>query len=91
MANRDRVLAELLILGVIWGAAFSFMRVAVPESGAFALVEVRIGIAALFLIGLLAWRGGLGTCAARQCQCWWLEYSALHRPSRAVRLTLSPF
>ncbi len=58
MANRDRF--ELLILGVIWGAAFLFMRVAVPEFGAFALVEVRIGIAALFLIGLLAWRGGLG-------------------------------
>ncbi len=58
MANRDRF--ELLILGVIWGASFLFMRVAVPEFGAFALVEVRIGIAALFLLGLLAWRGGLG-------------------------------
>jgi drug/metabolite transporter (DMT)-like permease len=57
MTNRDRF--ELLILGVIWGASFLFMRVAVPEFGAFALVEVRIGIAALFLIGLLAWRGGL--------------------------------
>jgi drug/metabolite transporter (DMT)-like permease len=56
MASRDRF--ELLILGVIWGASFLFTRVAVPEFGAFALVELRIGVAAVFLLGLLAWRGG---------------------------------
>lgn len=58
MTNRDRL--ELLLLGMIWGASFLFMRVAAPEFGAFALVEIRVAIAALFLVAVLAWRGGLG-------------------------------
>jgi drug/metabolite transporter (DMT)-like permease len=59
MTHRDRL--ELLLLGMIWGASFLFMRVAAPEFGAFALVEIRVAIAALFLIALLAWGGGLGS------------------------------
>ena len=58
MTNRDRL--ELLLLGMIWGASFLFMRVAAPEFGAIALVEIRVAIAALFLLGVLALRGGLG-------------------------------
>ncbi len=56
MTNRDRI--ELLLLGIVWGASFLFMRVAAPEFGAVALVEVRVAVAALFLAGVLAWRGG---------------------------------
>ena len=48
MTHRDRL--ELILLGAIWGASFLFMRVAVPEFGAIALVELRVGIAALFLL-----------------------------------------
>jgi len=59
MDNRDRF--ELLMLGIIWGASFLFMRVATPEFGALALVEIRVGVAAVFLLGLLAWRGELKT------------------------------
>ena len=65
MASRDRF--ELLILGVIWGASFLFTRVAVPEFGAFALVELRIGVAAVFLIGsagLARWIRSLARCGA---------------------------
>lgn len=58
MTNRDRL--ELLLLGMIWGTSYMFMRVAAPEFGAIALVEVRVAIAAAFLLGVLALRGGLG-------------------------------
>jgi drug/metabolite transporter (DMT)-like permease len=54
MTNRHRM--ELLLLGAVWGASFLFMRMAVPEFGAIALVEIRIGIAALFLLGVLLWQ-----------------------------------
>ena len=59
MNNRDRF--ELLILGVIWGASFLFMRIATPEFGAVALVEIRLLVAALFLVAVLAVRGNLAT------------------------------
>jgi drug/metabolite transporter (DMT)-like permease len=57
MTNRDRL--ELLLLGVIWGASFLFMRVAAPEFGALALVEIRVATAAVFLVAVLAWRRGM--------------------------------
>jgi len=46
---------ELTLLGAIWGAAFLFMRVAVPMFGIFALVEIRLAIGALMLLPFL-WR-----------------------------------
>lgn len=57
-------LLELVLLAAIWGASFLFMRVAVPEFGPFALVAMRLGVASVVLIGLLAWRrqwAGLAT------------------------------
>lgn len=57
MTNRDRI--ELLLLGVIWGASFLFMRIAAPEFGALALVEIRVATAAVFLVAVLAWRRGM--------------------------------
>lgn len=59
MTGRDRT--ELVLLAALWGASFLFMRVAVPEFGVFALVEVRVAVAALFLIGVLAWRRQIGS------------------------------
>lgn len=58
MNNRDRF--ELLLLGVIWGASFLFMRIAAPEFGPIALVEIRVAVAAVFLVAVLAWRRGMG-------------------------------
>ena len=43
-------LAELLLLGAIWGASFMLMRTAAPEFGVFALVEVRALLALIFLM-----------------------------------------
>lgn len=57
---RTRDLIDLFVLGAIWGASFLFMRVAVPEFGAIPLIAARVAIAAVFLLIVLARRGGLG-------------------------------
>ncbi|RDV26835.1 DMT family transporter [Alteromonas aestuariivivens] len=48
-----RDLGALLILGAIWGGSFLFMRVAAPEFGIYALVEVRTVLACLVLLPFL--------------------------------------
>lgn len=53
-------LAALFALAAIWGASFLFMRITAPAFGPFAMVALRVGLAALFLLPILAWRGGLG-------------------------------
>lgn len=55
---RAKDLVALLALGALWGGSFLFIRVAVPALGPFALVELRVGIAAgaLLLYALLAGR-----------------------------------
>ena len=50
---------ELIVLAALWGASFLFMRVAAPAFGPVALIAVRVGIAALVLLPVLALRGGL--------------------------------
>ncbi|WP_211454022.1 DMT family transporter [Collimonas antrihumi] len=44
---------ELLLLAAIWGASFLFLRIAAPEFGPFALIALRVGIAALMLAPVL--------------------------------------
>ena len=63
MTRRD--LFELTLLGAIWGAAFLFTRIAVPEFGPLALVEVRVAIAALVVGAMVAARGALGEFKGR--------------------------
>ena len=63
MARRD--LFDLLLLGAIWGAAFLFTRIAVPEFGPVALVEVRVIIAAVVLVTIVAARGWMGQFKGR--------------------------
>ena len=58
MRIRDTV--ELLLLAALWGVSFMFMRIAGPEFGPFAMVEVRVVIAALFLLPMLLLREGFG-------------------------------
>lgn len=55
MKRRDA--ADLILLAALWGASFLFTRMAVPAFGAFALAELRVAIAALMLVPLLALRG----------------------------------
>lgn len=49
--------ASLLLLAAIWGGSFLFMRVAAPQFGPLALIEVRVAVAALFLTAVSLWRG----------------------------------
>ena len=53
------LLAQLLFLGAVWGAAFLFLRVASPEVGPVWAAEIRIAIGA----GLLALIAGRRTWA----------------------------
>lgn len=62
MKRRD--LADLLLLSLLWGAAYLFMRAAVPAFGPAPMIALRLAIAAVVLLPLLAWRGGLGQLRA---------------------------
>lgn len=81
MKTRDRL--DLLVLGAIWGASFLFMRVAAPEFGPIALTGIRVAIAAIFLVALLAWRGG-----ARCLPSLALPLTALGAVNSALPFTL---
>ena len=52
-------LGELVVLAALWGASFLFMRMGAAEFGPIALIAVRVGGAALFLVPLLLMRGQL--------------------------------
>ncbi len=52
-------LGELLLLAAIWGASFLFMRLGVHEFGPITLAAVRVGLATVLLLPLLASRGQL--------------------------------
>ncbi|WYX28627.1 DMT family transporter [Achromobacter denitrificans] len=56
---RQRNLLDLLLLAAVWGGSFLFMRVAVADFGPVALIELRVGLAALFLLPAALWRGKL--------------------------------
>jgi len=81
MKTVDRI--ELVLLGAIWGASFLFMRLAAPEFGPVALSGIRIAIAAIFLLGLLAWRGGASALLDKA-----LPLSALGAMNSALPFTL---
>jgi drug/metabolite transporter (DMT)-like permease len=50
-------IADFILLAAIWGSSFLFTRVAVVEFGALPTAAVRVGVAALFLMPLLWWKG----------------------------------
>jgi drug/metabolite transporter (DMT)-like permease len=58
MQTRD--VGELILLSVLWGAAYLFMRAAVPAFGPAPLIALRMAIAVAVLLPLLLWRGGIG-------------------------------
>lgn len=53
-------LAEFVLLAALWGASFLFMRIGTLQFGAWPTAAVRVTVAALFLLPLLAWRRQLG-------------------------------
>lgn len=52
-----RSLFDLILLAALWGGSFLFMRQAVPEFGAIALIWVRASVAAACLLPVLWWHG----------------------------------
>ena len=76
---RPRDVVELLLLSVLWGAAYLFMRSAVPAFGPAPLVATRMGLAALLLLPLLVLRGGVPALLAhpRQLLVLGVPYTAL--------------
>lgn len=56
---RRQDLLALTFLAAVWRSSFLFMRIAVPEFGPLALIELRVGLAALLLLPLAISRGKL--------------------------------
>lgn len=52
-------IGTLLALAALWGASYLFMRMGAGEFGALPLAGLRAAGAALLLLPLLAWQGGL--------------------------------
>ena len=76
---RARDVVELLLLSVLWGAAYLFMRAAVPAFGPAPLVATRMGLAAVLLLPVLVLRGGVPALLAhpRQLLVLGVPYTAL--------------
>lgn len=55
--SAQRSAFEFILLGAIWGSSFLFMRFGLPDFGPVALSAVRVVIASLALLPLLALRG----------------------------------
>lgn len=52
-----RWVIDFLLLGAIWGSSFLFTRIGAVEFGPLPTGAVRVAIASLFLLPMLAWRG----------------------------------
>ncbi|XEA92531.1 DMT family transporter [Xanthomonas sp. DAR 80977] len=53
LARDWRTPLELAFLGVVWGCSFLFMRVAAPQFGTYALVELRLALGTAVLLPFL--------------------------------------
>ncbi len=58
-----RDLLDFTLLAALWGASFMFTRIAAPAFGPLAIADLRTAIAALVLLSLLVWRGGVAELA----------------------------
>ncbi|MCY7369935.1 MAG: DMT family transporter [Polaromonas sp.] len=59
--SRKNWLGDFLLLAAVWGSSFFFMRQGAVEFGALPTAAVRVAIAAVFLLPLVALRGLLPT------------------------------
>ena len=60
---KPRDLFDFTLLAALWGASFLFTRIAAPAFGPFAIADLRTAIAAIVLLSLLSWRGGVAELA----------------------------
>ena len=83
MRVRDAI--DLILLAALWGGSFLFTRMAVHEFGPIPLIELRTGIAALFLLPLLACAADCGTSLATPARSCWSARSTPRCPSLCSR------
>lgn len=83
---KPKDLAALLLLGVLWGGSFLFIRVAVPALGPFALMEGRTALAAVVLLSCAVFVGRLPKLRA-----YWKEFLILGAVNSAAPFTLIAF
>jgi drug/metabolite transporter (DMT)-like permease len=81
MGARD--LGYLILLGMLWGGSFLFIRIGVPELGPFVLVELRVGIAAVALALCAVILGRLPKVRAR-----WKQFAILGTVNAAIPFSL---
>lgn len=81
MTRRD--LVDLLLLAMLWGGSFLFMRIAVPEFGPLAMVEARVAIAAVMLYAIVL-RYGEG----RALRTHWRGLGVVGLTNSAIPFTL---
>jgi drug/metabolite transporter (DMT)-like permease len=81
MQTADRV--ALVLLGMLWGGGFLFVRIAVPAFGPVALVDARVLIAGVLLLLWVIARGELPPFWRR-----WREYLVLGALNVALPFTL---
>jgi drug/metabolite transporter (DMT)-like permease len=81
MGARD--LGYLILLGMLWGGSFLFIRIGVPELGPFVLVELRVGIAAVALALCAVILGRLPKVRAR-----WKQFAILGAVNAAIPFSL---
>ncbi|WP_119068884.1 DMT family transporter [Rubrobacter indicoceani] len=81
-----RELGLLFALGMLWGVSFIFIRVSASVLGPFTLVEARVGLAALALVGYLVAFGAVG--GLREVQKRWRGFLLLGTLNAAMPFTL---
>ena len=80
---RMRDLGALVLLGVLWGGSFLFIRVAVPDLGPALLADLRVLLAALALVPYAVAVGRLPALRSR-----WREFLLLGFINAAAPFTL---
>ncbi len=80
---RRRDLVDLLLLAMLWGGSFLFMRIAAPEFGPVAMAETRVAVAALVLFAIVLRHGG-----TRELRANWRALTVVGTVNSALPFTL---
>lgn len=80
---RPSDLVRLLALAALWGASFLFIRIAAPVMGPVLLIEVRVLLAGLTLLGL-----ALVTGKDLQFRRYWRQYAVIGVVNSAIPFVL---
>ncbi|KGF70502.1 hypothetical protein LL06_05175 [Hoeflea sp. BAL378] len=55
--RKTREFALLGVLALLWGSSYLFIKIAVAEIPPISLIALRVSVAAILLVALVAWRG----------------------------------